>query len=249
MKISIITATYNREKSLRRAILSINNQSYKNIEKLVIDGFSTDGSINSIHDLISSNDFLLSEPDNGIYDALNKGIKHSTGQIIGFLHSDDLYEDKNVISNVAKVFSNSDINVVYGDVSFFQGTNINLIKRKYSSDKLTKENLAWGKMPAHPAVFIRREVYEAIGHFNTDFQIAADYDFLCRLVQYKGLNSFYIPSVLVRMQLGGASTAGIRNTILLNKEVHKALKMNDIYSNYFMLLSKYPSKLLQFLRS
>jgi hypothetical protein len=121
--------------------------------------------------------------------------------------------------------------------------------RRYRSDKLSEKNLAWGKMPAHPAMFIRRQIYKEIGFFETHFKIAADYEFLCRLVHYTNLKSVYLSSVLVRMQLGGVSTGGFRNTILLNKEVFRAIRKNGIYTNLFMLLSKYPSKILQFLNT
>jgi GT2 family glycosyltransferase len=113
---------------------------------------------------------------------------------------------------------------------------------------LSARNLAWGKMPAHPAIFIRRRIYEEIGYFETDFNIAADYEFLCRLVRYADLKSVYLPSMLVRMQFGGASTGGFKSTILLNREVFRAIRKNGIYTNIFMLLSKYPSKILQYIK-
>ena len=132
---------------------------------------------------------------------------------------------------------------------FFSDRNVMKTKRRYRSDKLSERNLAWGKMPAHPAIFIRRRVYEKIGYFETDFKIAADYEFLCRVVHYADLKAVYLSSVLVRMQLGGISTGGLMNSILLNKEVFRAIRKNGIYTNIFMLLSKYPSKVLQFLRT
>ena len=122
------------------------------------------------------------------------------------------------------------------------------IIRKYKSDNLSIKNLAWGKMPAHPAIFMKREIYNEVGLFNTDYIIAADYEFLCRALKSRPLKTLYLPQVLVKMQLGGKSTQGLKNTILLNKEVMKAIKNNGIYTNIFMLLSKYPSKILQFLK-
>lgn len=248
MKVSVITATYNRESTVVRALSSIKSQTYSDIQTVVIDGASRDSTISLVTPLLGENDILQSEPDLGIYDALNKGLALAEGEVIAFLHSDDLYFDNNVISNVVEIFSDISIDVVYGDTCFFAGSDISKIKRLYRSDKLSERNLAWGKMPAHPAIFIRRRIYEGIGHFKTDFKIAADYEFLCRLVHYANLKSVYVASPLVRMQLGGASTAGFRSAIILNKEVFRALSNNGIYTNIFMLLSKYPSKILQLFR-
>lgn len=246
MQVSVIMATYNRASTVARAIKSTKNQTYSDIQIVVVDGNSKDNTLSVIKPLLNDKDILLSEPDKGIYDALNKGLALAEGEIIAFLHSDDLYYDENIISTVVETFSDVDIDVVYGDVLFFSGKNVNKSIRKYRSDKLLKKNLAWGKMPAHPAMFIKRKVYEKIGHFETDFMIAADYEFMCRLVNYINLNSVYLPHIFVRMQLGGVSTGGFKNTVRLNREVLRALCKNGIYSNIFMLLSKYPSKILQF---
>ncbi len=248
MKVSIITATYNRESTVVRAISSIKNQTYQNIQVIVIDGASKDNTISLIKPMLSDEDVIQSEPDGGIYDALNKGLAIADGEIVAFLHSDDLYSDNYVISNVVKIFLDQSIDIVYGDVSFFSNNEPAVIKRKYKSGALSKRRLAWGKMPAHPAIFIRRRVYDKVGFFKTNFKIAADYEFLCRVINYKNLKSIYLHSVLVQMQLGGISTKGLKSTFILNKEVYRALRSNGIYTNLFMLLSKYPSKFFQFLR-
>ena len=248
MKISIITATYNRNKTIKRAILSVKEQMYKNIELIIVDGGSNDGTVDVIKSLLDENDTFISESDTGIYDALNKGVTLASGEVIAFLHSDDIYFNNQVLLDVVEVFADKSIDVVYGDVSFFHSKNTTKIIRKYKSDNLSRINLAWGKMPAHPAIFIKRELYNEIGLFNTDYHIAADYEFLCRAINSRPLKTHYLPQVLVKMQLGGKSTQGLKNTILLNKEVMKAIKNNGIYTNMFMLLSKYPSKILQFLR-
>jgi len=248
LKVSVITATYNRDATIVRAISSVKSQIYTDIQVIVIDGASQDDTISLVSPMLDDKDILQSEPDQGIYDALNKGLDLADGEIVAFLHSDDLYFDNNVISKVVEIFSDDSVDVVYGDVCFFSGSSVTKTKRRYRSDKLSERNLAWGKMPAHPAIFIRRQIYEEIGYFETDFQIAADYEFLCRLVQYANLKSVYLSSVLVRMELGGASTGGVSNTILLNKEVFRAIRKNGIYTNIFMLLSKYPSKIIQFLK-
>lgn len=248
MKVSIITASYNRSTTIIRSISSVKQQLYRNTQCVIVDGNSSDDTLAQIQPLLSSQDIVISEPDNGIYDALNKGIEIATGEIIGFLHSDDLYFDNNVLAIVAEAFRDEKVNVVYGDVCFFAVGKLHNVIRRYRSPKLTKKSLAWGKMPAHPAMFIRRSVFADINHFSTDFKIAADYEFMCRLAGYKNLKSVYLPLIFVRMQLGGVSTQGIRSTITLNLEVLKALKQNGIYSNVFMILSKYPSKILEFFK-
>ena len=247
MKVTVIIATLNRRDTIVRAISSVKSQTYSNIQMVVIDGASTDDTISLVKPYLKDSDILKSEPDLGIYDALNKGLSVAEGEIIAFLHSDDLYFDNNVIFQIVKMFSDETIDIVYGDVSFFSSQNTTKTIRRYRSDILSKKNLAWGRMPAHPAIFIRKKVYDKIGLFKTDFNIAADYEFLCRVVHLKKLRSKYLPVILVRMQMGGVSTRGIKNTFLLNIEVLRALKENNIYTNIFMLLSKYPSKIIQFL--
>ena len=160
MKFSIITATYNREKTIKRSIESTKSQDYKNVELVMIDGASSDKTVEAAKPYLTKNDILISEKDKGIYDALNKGIENSTGEIIGFLHSDDIFSTKSVLSMIASVFKENDVDLVYGDASFFKGKNINKSIRKYKSDKLSKKNLAWGKMPAHTAMFFKKEIYQ-----------------------------------------------------------------------------------------
>lgn len=215
---------------------------------IVIDGASSDNTVSLVEEWLGDGDVFISEPDDGIYDALNKGLEKATGEIIAFLHSDDFYSDNEVISRVADQFSDKNVDLVYGDVSFFSEFAIHKIKRVYQSDQLSEENLAWGKMPAHPAMFVRSRIYDLVGNFETDFEIAADYEFVCRIVKIPNLKTIYLPDILVRMQVGGVSTGGFRNTVKLNKEVLRALRHNGIYSNLFMILSKYFSKSLQFLK-
>lgn len=246
MIFSIITATYNREKTIARSIKSVKSQSYSNIQHIVIDGKSNDKSIAIINKLLLDNDIFLSESDSGIYDALNKGLSLATGDVIGFMHSDDCYFNDEVLTKVANIFLDNEIDIVYGDACFFKNDDIHKIIRYYKSDRLSKKNLAWGKMPAHPAIFIRNRVYKKYGMFDTNFKIAGDYEFLCRLVSIKNFNSVYLSEPFVRMQHGGASTSGLKGLIIIFKEIRRALKNNSIYSNVFMLLSRYPSKIMQY---
>tara|TARA_B110000259_G_scaffold187744_1_gene243114 strand:- start:1172 stop:1939 length:768 start_codon:yes stop_codon:yes gene_type:complete len=248
MKISVITALYNREKTIARALESIKSQSYLNIEKVIIDGDSNDSSMSIIEQFVNDTDICISEKDEGLYDALNKGIASATGDVLAFLHSDDVYFDKFVIEKVVSIFFETGADIVYGDACFFRKENVDQIIRNYRSDKLTIKNLAWGKMPAHTAMFINKKVYKKFGAFKKGYQICADYEFLCRIAKDPELKSVYLPQPLIKMQTGGVSTGGIKNTILLNKEVLKACLDNNIKTNMMMILSKYPSKLLQFIK-
>jgi glycosyltransferase involved in cell wall biosynthesis len=248
MEISIITAVYNREYSIKRALESIKKQTYPYIQNVVIDGCSTDNTAVIAKKILCKSDIFKSEQDSGIYEALNKGIKFSSGEVIGFLHSDDYYQDHTIVQKIMQLFSNPEVDIVYGNSIFFEKDNQETDKRIYKSDKLSKRNLAWGKMPSHPTMFIRRRVYDKVGLYNIDFKIAADYEFLCRLTKRFDFNAIYLDRTFLRMQLGGISTKGFRNTILLNLEVMKGIKQNGIYTNLFMVLSKYPRKILQLLK-
>lgn len=248
MKVSIITAAYNREKVIERAIKSVKQQSYTDIESVFIDGASRDDTFVLGDAMLSDNDISISQADGGIYDALNKGIQHSTGDIIGFLHSDDVYENIDVISNVVDVFVKESCDIVYGDACFFKQANEAISIRHYRSAELSRRNLAWGKMPAHTAMFIKRDVYQRCGLFNPSYKIAGDYEFLCRMLVQLDVKAVYIKKILVRMQLGGLSTGGLRSTLQLNREALRSCRDNGLKTNLFMILSKYPSKIIQFLR-
>jgi glycosyltransferase involved in cell wall biosynthesis len=227
----------------------VKSQDYTNIELVVVDGDSEDDTATKVEALLGRNDIFVIEKDNGIYDALNKGIDLSSGDVIGFMHSDDMYVDNRVISSVVDIFNDNDnTDIVYGDACFFSGTAHEKITRVYRSDPLTLKNLSWGKMPAHTAMFVRKAVYQKYGLFKTNYNIAGDYEFLCRLMKGADVSAVYVPARFVKMQTGGISTGGLSNTILLNKEVLRACAENGIYSNLFMILSKYPSKILQFIR-
>jgi glycosyltransferase involved in cell wall biosynthesis len=248
LKVSIITATFNREGTIKRAIRSIKGQLYQNIEVVIVDGASTDGTITVVKPLLSKNDSCVSEKDGGIYDALNKGIERSTGEIIGFLHSDDIFYNDSVISKVVESFKDESVDVVYGDACFFRKGNFKKTVRYYRSHELSLKNLAWGQMPAHTAMFVRKSIYQNYGGFDTSYKICGDYEFLCRLVSIVTPKSVYLPEKIVRMQIGGVSTGGFKNTVILNKEVLMSCRANGIYTNLFMILSKYPSKILQLIR-
>jgi glycosyltransferase involved in cell wall biosynthesis len=247
MRISIITVVLNREKTIGRAILSLQSQTYKDIEHIIVDGKSTDSTLSIVKSLIRKKDRLISESDNGIYDAINKGLTLATGDVIGILHSDDIYRDKYVIEKVAREFLNNHIEMVYGDASFFHGLTYYTDKRLYRSKPLSIQGLSWGWMPAHPSIFFHKNVYKVLGPFKTNYEIAADYEFLCRVAKHGVVNSKYIPEVLIRMQLGGVSSSSLKNTCRLNIETLRACRENGIKTNLIKILSKYPFKLMEFL--
>lgn len=245
MKCTVITAVFNRVGTIKRSIDSVHSQTYKNIEHIIIDGSSTDGTVEVISDHIRHQDIFISEKDFGIYDALNKGISVSTGDVIVFLHSDDVFSNHNLVEDVMKAFLSAEFDIVYGDVSFFRDSNFSKDVRRYKSGAISRARLSWGWMPAHPALFIKKSIYNKFGFFKTDYKIAADYEYLCRLSADPLLRTKYIPEIFVRMQMGGVSTSGFKNILILNNEVLRACLENGIDTNLFKIISKYPLKILE----
>ncbi len=224
---------------------SVKAQTYGDVEHVVVDGQSTDGTLDIIRSNVCGNSVLISEPDAGIYDAINKGIKRCSGEVIGLLHSDDIFFSSETISRVVRVFQENPLDAVFGDVEFFRGSPSNVIRR-YRSRFFRPSRMKWGWFPAHTSLFLRRSVFEKFGLYKTDFEIAADIDFLIRIFRHNELRWKYLPEVIVKMGVGGVSTSGVRGTILLNREVHRALRENDVPASYFRILSKYPLKALEF---
>ena len=246
MKISIITVVFNGRETIARAIESVRSQSYPNIEHIIIDGGSIDGTYDVIKRYSSTQTVVISEPDQGIYDAMSKGVRLATGELVGILNADDFYSDKDVLEEVANHFKDPELDAFFGDVEYFKRDTPSKTARLYRSKHFHPKRLANGLMPAHPALYLRRRVYERCGLFDISYKIAGDFEFLCRVFK-DGLTKFkYAPKVMVRMQLGGASTSGIKSTILLNQEVMRACKANNIDTNYLKLISRYPRKMLEY---
>ena len=208
MKVSVITAVWNNKETIEDAINSVISQSYEDIEYIVIDGNSNDGTSDIIKNFSSQISIVIREPDEGIYDALNKGIEKSTGDIIAFLHSDDLYPHKNVISNIVKKFEEN-IHGIYGDLVYVDKLNIHKVYRYWRSSEFSPSNLNRGWMPPHPTLFLRKDVYKTYGNFDTNLNISADYDFMLRILS-KDINVKYFPEVLYRMRIGGVSNRNIK---------------------------------------
>ncbi|QKM64057.1 glycosyl transferase [Polynucleobacter tropicus] len=246
-KISIVTAIYNREKSVKSLCNSFSTQTYSNKEHIIVDGGSNDGTLRLLEEYSHKfGCYLISEPDEGIYDAINKGVRLATGEIIGLLHSDDLFANPNILELVAKEFLDPTLDAIYGDAVFFDAKNSSKFIRKYSSRRFSLKSIAWGWIPAHTTLFVRRRVFEKHGMYKTNYKIAGDVEFISRIFTSEGFRSKYIPVILVRMGIGGISTAGLKNTILLNIEMMRALKESGVKTNFFKILSRYPLKMLEF---
>ena len=218
MKISIITVVYNNEKTLQDAIDSISNQTYKNVEYIVIDGGSTDNTLEILKKNKSKINYLISEKDKGLYDAMNKGIRVSTGDVIGILNSDDLYQDENVIQDVMDQFiNNSELDVLYGDLVYVKKEDTDKIVRNWTSCNYYLNYFDDGIVPPHPSLFVKKNVYLEIELFDLDFKLAADYELMFRILKKHSYNSKYINRLIVKMRLGGESNKNLRNIILQNK--------------------------------
>jgi len=247
MKISVITAVYNAEETVAEAIESVLGQTHPDVELIVIDGGSTDGTIELLERYRDRIDVLVSEPDGGIYDALNKGIARASGDVIGFLHADDLYAGSEVVAQIAAAFAGTDADAVYGDLVYVSKAQPDRVIRYWQAGDFTIDKLKHGWMPPHPTFYLRRSHYEQQGGFDTAFRIAADYDCMLRMLGQPGFGCRYIPQVLVRMRVGGESNRSLANIIRKSREDYRALKQNGI-GGVGALLWKNMSKLPQFLR-
>lgn len=246
----MITLTFNSEATIARTLASVAGQSWPNIEHIIVDGGSSDSTLAELDSFRSQIATLVSGSDNGIYDAMNKGVALSTGDVICFLHSDDIYAHSGVIEQIAKIFSmkseqHASIDAVYGDVSYFRANRPNRIVRRFRSDRFSPENLAWGWMPAHTALFLRKTVFQEVGLFDPSYKIAGDFEFIVRAFWNQNRSTSYIPEILVKMQIGGASTSGLRSKILLNREVLRACRSNGLKTNYAKILSRYFRKIFE----
>lgn len=248
MKVSIITVVYNNAATISSAIESVLKQTYDNIEYIIIDGKSTDGTMDVVNTYKDKIDVIVSEKDKGLYDAMNKGVEIASGDLVGILNSDDFFYDENVIKTIAETFvANPDQDAVVGDIVFLNAKNENKILRRYSSKRWKPNKFAWGYMPAHPSFFVKKEYYEQFGGYKLKYRIAADYELLIRFLLIHKINWNYIPLVTTKMRPGGNSTAGIKTTIKLNKEILEACKENGVTTNYLKIYSKYFFKPFEFI--
>ena len=246
MKFSVITAVLNNREIIEDCIQSVINQTYKNRESIIVDGGSADGTVDVIKKYGDRITKWVSEPDRGLYDALNKGIRIANGDIIGFLHADDVYENNEVIEKVADVFIKYNVDSCYGDLLYVDKNNTNKIIRYWKSQPYRNGLFRKGWMPPHPTFFVKKEVYEKYGYFNTDFKIASDYELMLRFLHKYKISSYYIPEVLIKMRLGGASNRSLKNLITKTTEDYRAWKVNNLKKSFYTIPFKNLSKIPQF---
>jgi glycosyltransferase len=224
----------------------VKNQTHGNIEHIIIDCKSNDNTLELINSSPNRVTKIISEPDKGIYDAMNKGIKLATGDVIGILNSDDLYTDNNVLENVVKVFESTSVDSFHADLYYVKKDNINQIVRYWKTCDFIPGAFRKGWHPAHPTFFVRREVYEKFGTFNLDFTLAADFELMLRFLERFRITSSYLPQPIVRMRLGGKTSRSLRNSIVQNIECYKAFRINHISVSPLYLFYRLLPKLKQF---
>ena len=252
MKISIITTTFNSSSTLPHTFQSILSQSYSDFEYIVIDGASKDATLDIIKEYepkFGGKMRYISEPDRGIYDAMNKGIRMATGDVVGILNSDDFYTSPDVLDAIAKAFeSEPSLDAVYGDIHFVRLSNPAKCVRYYSCKPFTRGWMRFGFMVAHPSFYVRRECYETYGLYKTDYKICADFEFMLRTIYLHRIKTKYIPMDMVTMRMGGASTAGLAVHKLIMKEHLRAYRENGLYTNVLLQSVRYLYKLTEFLK-
>ena len=247
MKISVITATYNSGSTLRDTMASVLRQSYSEVEYIIVDGGSGDDTLEIIREyepLFGGRMRWISEPDGGIYDAMNKGISMSTGEIVGILNSDDFYTSDEILSKVAESMSGGEIEGVYGDIHFVNDADLDESVRNYTSKYFRRWQMRLGFMFAHPSFYCRRSVYERYGLYDATYRIAADFEFLLRVIFIHRIRVKYLPIDFVTMRTGGASTSGLKSHKRVLQEHLRAYRQNGVYSNIFFESLRYPIKLM-----
>ncbi|QNR85319.1 glycosyltransferase [Pedobacter riviphilus] len=246
MKISLITVVYNGETFLQECFNSVIAQTYANVEYIVIDGGSTDRTLNIIQENRSAIDYFVSEKDKGLYDAINKGIERATGEVIGILNADDLFAHPDVLAAVAKTFiDQQEIDGLYGDLNYIHPTSHKII-RKWKSRQNTIQDFQKGWMPAHPTLYLKRSLFEKNGDYALDLGTAADYELILRYFYTHKIKAFYLPVLMVNMRTGGVSNQSLGSRISAFVNDYKALKRNKVPMPFWVLLKKKLSKLSQF---
>ena len=246
MKISIITVVYNNVGHIASCVKSVISQSHYDIEYIVIDGKSTDGTLEVVNRYKEKITKIVSESDKGHIYAMNKGLDLSTGDIVGFLHSDDFYTNEKVIEKVANRFKNTSLDSLYGDLVYVKRNNPEKAIRYWQGGVYNRDKIRRGWMPPHPTFFVRKEIYKKYGYFNTSFKISMDYEIALRFLEKYKISTHYIPEILVKMRAGGVSNKGFRNIILKSLEDYKAYKMCGATGGFSAIMSKNLIKIPQF---
>ena len=248
LKISIITVSFNSAKTIKETIESILIQDYNNIEYIIIDGGSSDETIDIVKSYSEKISYFISEKDNGIYDAMNKGIKAATGDIVGILNSDDFYPNSFVLSNVAKSFKKYNCDAVYGDLVYVKEKDTTQIKRYWQAGNYNTSKIKNGWMLPHPTFFVKKVMYDRHGLYNSDLKRAADYEMILKLLYKENISVHYIPMILVKMRMGGASNSTFLNRIRANKEDGLAWTKNQLNKPMFVRIKKPLQKAIQFFK-
>lgn len=247
MKFSIVTAVYNRVETITEAVHSLLGQTYQTVEHVIQDGGSTDGTLELLKRLPYESILLRSERDGGIYDAINRGIKRASGDVVGLMHSDDFYASPTVLEKVAEAMRDSTIDGVYGDLQYVSASDPSQVIRHWRSGQYTRSKIAWGWMPPHPTLYLRREVFDRWGLYDTSYRIAADYDAILRYLVKGNIRLGYIPEVLVKMRVGGESNRSLERILCKSREDLRAIRSNDV-GGLCTLGMKNLSKIGQFIK-
>jgi glycosyltransferase involved in cell wall biosynthesis len=244
LKISVITVCLNSEKSIERTIRSVISQHYSDIEYLIIDGGSTDGTLPIIEKYRNQIDFVLSEPDAGVYDAINKGIKASTGEVVGVLNADDVYASNEVVTEIVDMFKNNDPDLLYGNLTYVKPNGT--ILRKWVSKTYQQGLFNWGWMPPHPTFYCKKQLFDQLGYYDINFGTAGDYELMVRFMHSNIVKSYYLNKIIVEMSVGGISNASFLSRMKAWKNDHKAMGKNGVKFPLVALLIKPLRKLGQF---
>lgn len=247
MKVSIITIAWNSAETIEATIQSVLAQKYPDIEYIIIDGASTDDTMKIVKKYEKDIAKVVSEPDKGIYDAMNKGVQHATGELVGILNSDDFYADENVVTDIVNRLLESHADGIYADLVYVDRDNPDKVIRYWKAKEYHKGDFLKGWMPPHPTFFVRKCKYDAWGTYSLELRSAADYELMLRFIHKNGLKLSYLPRVITRMRVGGESNVSLKNRIRANKEDRMAWTMNGLKPAPFTLIRKPLSKVGQFL--
>jgi glycosyltransferase involved in cell wall biosynthesis len=246
MKVSVITVTYNSAETVEDTIKSVVNQDYKDIEYIIIDGLSKDNTLEIVNKYKHKIAKVISEKDHGIYDAISKGIKNATGDIVVALNSDDMYASNDVITKVVELFKSSHADAVYGDLNYVDRFDTSKVIRKWKSGIYKKGHFLKGWMPPHPTFFVRNYCYQKYGSFNLTLRSAADYELMLRFIHKHEIKVAYLPKLIVNMRAGGQSNVSFKNRFKANREDRKAWEINGLKPGLLTLLRKPLSKIKQY---
>jgi glycosyltransferase len=248
MKVTLITATYNSQKYLEDCITSVIRQGYKDIEHIIVDGKSSDNTVDIIKKYESHIAWWVSETDRGMYDAINKGMKMATGDIIGILNSDDMLDSDDVIESIVKAFNEKNVDSIYGDLEYVDPDDTNKIYRIWKGKPYSRNLFRFGWMPAHPTFYFKRVLLEKFGGYESHYYSAADYEFMARYLFKHRISAYYLPKLIVKMRRGGQSNSSLRIRLRANRRDYLAMKKNNIPFAFFVSILKPLSKLHQYYR-